>query len=659
MEIISIENKITFSFKKHNFLLMNTAESVWRIVSEKDGNFDLTGAAQTLAKDLGESREVPALPLTLDKKSGRVTASDGSFVEISEKEISFCRADGKPVRKIENIRDTSDGVVLTLSLSKKERLYGTGERFNRVNQRGKRIQIYGIDRWCWKEGNSYIPIPVVFSSECNAVFFNRYEHSVLDLGFTSKRHIKFNQKYAPVDMFVFIHNSPEKILTAYCNITGFAPVPPEWAFGTLVCRYHPEFGTPEGIINMTKAMEENGFPWDAVITEGWPAYNSERWDELKKVSEAVHAMGKKLMVYEQCGHFNRYSPQLGLNDSHAVNSDNGTYLKETRSVNLLDNFIHKKMRCVDITDSRALAKWEEIWDRLMNYVGVDGAKIDFCEQFPDNKGIRFSDGRNPRIAHHWYPTYYNILRYKHFSTRPDGGLNFSRGSGIGAQRAPFVWAGDQRREFNFLGAVIKAALSLGFSGVPFVSWDMAGYRPSFLLYDKIKEADVFMRAVEFTAFSPTIQTHGSVKRPYDFDEHTRAVYRAYTTLHEALRPYIIQQAQITSKTGLPMMRHLFMQFCNDEKVFDTEDEYMFGEALLVAPVLNSSKKRSIYLPAGEWENIFTGERFGGNQTFKAYKVPLEAIPVFRNTAAKNTVLDEALKNGKEYIDEIVRLSKKQ
>lgn len=657
MKITEKENKIFFRFKNHDFLLMNTAECVWRLVSGKNGSFDLMGAAQILSKDLGENCEATALPVSTDETDGRVTAGDGSYVIIDENSVSFFRPDGKPVRKVNSVCDTKDGIRISLSLSKKERLYGTGERFNRVDQRGKRIHIYGIDRWCWKEGNSYIPVPLIFSSECSAVFFNRYEHSVFDLGLTSGKSIKITQKYAPVDMYVFTHDRPEKILTAYCSLTGFAPVPPQWSFGTLVCRYHPEFGTPEGILNMTKAMEENGFPWEAVITEGWSVYNNERWEELKKVGDAVHSMGKKMMVYEQCGRFPQYAPQLGLDDSHAVNSDKGYYLKETRSMNLLDNFHHKKMRCVDLTNSRSVEKWQEIWDRLMNYVGVDGAKIDFCEQFPDDEGIMFSDDRNPRIAHHWYPTYYNILRYRHFNTKPDGGMNFSRGGGIGLQRAPFVWAGDQRREFNFLGAVIKAALSLGFSGVPFVSWDMAGYRPSFLPYDKIKEANVFLRAVEFTAFSPTIQTHGNVKRPYDFDEHTRAVYRAYTVFHDVLRPYILQQAEITSKTGLPMMRHLFIQFPDDKKVFGIDDEYMFGESLLVAPVLNNSKKRNIYLPAGEWVNIFTGEKFSGNQTLKSYKVPIEAVPVFRNLKINNPVLDEVLSSGKKYTDEIVSLSK--
>ena len=654
MKLTPYNNEVHFSFKNHSFLLINTQENVWRMISSKNGDFDLMGAAQTLAKDLGE--EYITQTKTLSADGGRVTSEDGSFVEISEKAVSFFGSDGKLKRSVTDVYDTYDGIAVELSLSESECFFGTGERFNRVNQRGKKIHIFAIDKWCRKNGNSYIPIPFLLSSDCNAVFFNRYEHSILDLGRKKRNHIIFYQKYAELDMYVFTSNNPQDIIKAYSDITGYAPMPSDWSFGTLVCRYHPDFSTPEGVLSMADEMQKNGFPWEAVIMEGWGTYSNERWDELKNLSEKIHAMGKKMMVYEPCGKFPLNYTELGLSDSMAVNSDSGTLLKQTRSLNLLDNFHRKKMRCVDITSGTALKKWEEIWDRLLNYVGVDGAKIDFCEQFPDSEDIKFSDGRNPRAAHHWYPTFYNVLRLKHFNTRPDGGLNFSRGGGIGVQRYPFVWAGDQRREFNFLRSVVKAALSLGLSGVPFVSWDMAGYRPAYLPIDRLMEKNVFIRAVEFTAFAPNIQTHGSVKRPYDFDGHTKSVYRAYTMLHEALRPYIKQQAEISCKTGLPMMRHLFLYDSNDPNTFNVENEYMLGEDLLVAPVLTIGKKRNIYLPKGEWENIFTGETYKGGQTLKNYSVPLEAIPVFKNKNADNPVLDKALESGRRYIEDIKALN---
>ena len=647
-------------FRGASLLLTNEDKGVWRLRSKTDTGYDDMGAAQTLARDLGEKYENAPLPVKTEEteKELKITADDGSYVCVSKDSITVFGCNGKPVKSVTRIGKEGQSSFVSITAFRDERFYGTGERFDRVNQRGKKLNLYAVDRWCQTKGNSYIPIPVLFSSRSDILLMNRYEYSVFDICSSDKNLIKIEQKYAPIDLYFFVNESAGENISTYCRLTGFAPMPPEWSFGTLVCRYHPEFQTKEGVFAMMDAMAENGFPWDAVILEGFRPYQTENLPELKVISDKVHAAGKKVMLYEQCGRFPRDADKLfGLDDSYAVSSDSGVELDETSSYNKLDNFNKKKMRCIDLTSQRCRDKWEEFWNGYVNDIGVEGAKIDFCEQFPDRPDIKFADGRSPFPAHHWYPTLYNVLRYKHFNTRPDGGVNFSRGGGIGAQRYPFVWAGDQRREFYFLKPVVRAALSLGLSGVPFVSWDMAGYQPSFNPIDKKQENRVFIRGLEFTAFSANIQTHGKIKRPYDFDEHTKAVYRAYSCLHECLKPYIKEQAQISCETGLPLLRHLFLYDSEDEKCFDVEDEYMLGGALLVAPVLSRWKKRNIYLPKGKWINIFDGCEYEGGRKIKV-KVPLEAVPVFRLKGAHSAALDEVLENAKPLIEEINKLSSK-
>lgn len=652
-------NTFEFSFNGHSLLLKNIQQGAWRIQSVSAEGVDGMGASQTLSRDLGEdySESPSELIISIEGEKSVVKAPDGSSVEISKKSVNFFNSKGVLKREITAVKNTKDGISVSFSLSADERIFGTGERFDRVNQRGKRLQIYAIDRWCATRGNSYIPIPLVLSSNMSAVFFNRYEHSVFDIGHTKKSRFLVEQKYAPLDIYIFMCDSVKELLSAYSRLTGFAPVPPEWSFGTLVCRYHPEFSSKEGVFAMMQAMEENDFPWDAAIIEGWGTYITEKRDKLKEIGDRLHSAGKKLMVYEQCGKFPQNAEEFGLEDCYAVQSDEGVELKETRSMNLLDNFHRKKMKCIDLTKPEAVEKWKEVWSELMYNIGADGAKIDFCEQFPDKRIIHFADGRDPMAAHHWYPTLYNALRYKHFNQKPDGGICFSRGGGIGTQRYPFVWAGDQRREFIFLGVVLKAALSLGLSGVPFVSWDMAGYQPSFNPLDLINEDRVFLRGIEMTAFSANIQTHGRVKRPYDFDAHTRAVYRAYAKLHDCLRPYLLEQAAVSSETGLPLMRHLFIYDSADENCLNAEDEYMLGCGLLVAPILKNRTKRSIYLPKGKWKNIFTGEELEGGQTLKNNKASLEMIPVFRLLDAPSERLEASLLNAEKYINEINSLIK--
>lgn len=647
-------NSEVFVFNGIKLKISQPQEFVWRLQSFYGNGFEDNGAAQTLAADLKEPlNETPhRIDIADSAEEHTVVSADKSFVKITADAVEFYGADGVFKRGLTGIRQQEDGTVFTLSLTKGEKLFGTGEHFDSVQRRGKKFHIYAIDKWCRTRGNSYLPVPFFISSACSGVFINRYEHSVFDMGRRKSDEIKITQLHAPLDMYVFLNETPEKILTAYSRITGFAPMPADWCFGTVVCRYHPEFSTKEGIIAMADAMEENRFPWDAVITEGWGTFNKTRWDELKEVSENIHARGKKMMVYEQCGKYpDKAEEYFLLGDEYAVQSTEGTLLRQTRSMNLLDNFHRKKMRCLDLTNPESIQKWEKIWGVLINDVGVDGAKIDFCEQFPDKAIIKFKDGRSPFAAHHWFPTYYNTLRYRHFNERAGGGMVFARGGGIGAQRFPFVWAGDQRREFFYLRAVLKAALSTGLSGVPFISWDMAGYQPAWNLYDRLHEDKVFIRGIEFTAFSANIQTHGNVKRPYDFDEHTRSVYRAYANIHEALRPYIKEQAAISCKTGLPLLRHLFLYDTADENTYGIEDEYTLGGELLIAPVLTRGTHRDIYLPKGEWTDIFTGKAYTGGTVIKKYSAPLEIIPVFKKSGC-GAVLEKCLADAGKYTDEL-------
>lgn len=651
------ENKVKFEYNGVILFLSFCGEGVWRLQSVKDGKSDDYGASQVLSRDLGEKPFDVTREITADETKGFLTVrgDDGSFVTADKKYITFYDPSGNARKIITRISRKRNEISAAFLLGNKDAVYGTGERFDSVNQRGKSTVIYAIDKWCSKHGNSYVPVPFVIISDCTAVFQNRFELSRIN----ARSRLEFIQSDAVLDLYVMYASSPDKLLTAYSRISGFAPLPPKWAFGTLVCRYHPEFAAKEGVYAMSEEMEKNGFPWDGIIMEGFRSWKTEKWDEQREISEKLHADNKKVMIYEQCGRFpdSYHSEKLGLEDKLAVNFPDNVQLHETRSLNLIDNLHRKSMKCYDLTNPETVEKWNGIWDKFRDEMLIDGAKIDFCEQFPDDKPLRFFDGRETPGAHHWYPVLYNSLRYRQFNQSDRGGLCFSRGGGIGAQRYPFIWAGDQMREYRFFKNVIKAALSLGLSGVPFVSWDMAGYMPAINPLDRLEESKIFIRGVEFTCFSPVIQTHGKVKRPYDFDEHTKDVYRAYSTLHEKLRPYLLEQAEISCKTGLPLMRHLFLYDCKDEKLRGIEDEYMLGSALLIAPVTGRGKKRKIYLPEGKWQDIFTKKEYEGGKTIKNYPVPLESIPVFRLLDAPSDTVEKVLSDSSALINEINSFTK--
>lgn len=669
------DNRAVFSWKGFILSLSHSGDCGWRLQSGLGfgSTFDDMGAGQVLARDLGETPCIVRNPFEMTGNRVRftLTAADGTSVRVCPDRMAFYASNGAEkivITDVDVSRKDGSGSVTGL-LSEDERVYGTGERFNSVNQRGQRIEMLSIDAWCCWKGNTYCPIPLLISSKCAALFMNRYERSTIDIGAADKNVWSITEKDgAPIDLYIFLGDTPQKLLQAYCRISGFSPKPAPWLYGTQICRYYPDFSTPEGVMDMAEKMRENDFPWDAVILEGWPTYDTTRYDELKALCDQLHAMGKQILMYEACGR----TPKKKGDESGVINDSIGTKaeylisnektgetdLLEANSYNPADNPFAKKARFVDITNPEAWAWWTgDVWGNLVHNLGINGAKIDFCEEIPDHLPLKFADGRKPAGAHHWYPTLYNALMYKLFCSRPEGGMCFSRGGGIGAQRYPFLWAGDQLREFFFLKNMLVSVLSSGMSGIPFMSYDMAAYRPARDL-ELDPEHEVFIRGLEYTAFSANIQTHGLVKRPYDFDDHTKDVYRAYAKLHDALRPYLVEQGNLACETGMPLMRHLFLYDPADANVLDIEDEYMLGDALLVAPVLDASDERDIYLPQGTWQNIFTGEEFEGGQTLNAVHLPLEAVAVFRLKGCKSAAIDEALRAAAPFIADINALCAK-
>jgi alpha-glucosidase (family GH31 glycosyl hydrolase) len=435
-------------------------------------------------------------------------------------------------------------------------------------------------------------------------------------------------------------------------------MPAPWLFGIQVSRHSrtKEFGSIPGIEAMIEKMQENDFPWDAIIAEGWHSYNTDSYDDLRKIIAKVHSIGKKFLLYEPCGrvphsddpeHQAKIEKNQLFKAEYVIKEPDGNYLLPENwkdSYNPADHPNPKRVPFVDITNPKALEWWQgHVWGTLIKDIGADGCKIDFCEQVPDHMPLVFHDGRSSSGAHQWYPTLYNTLMYRFYQKHhSEGGMCFSRGGGIGAQRYPFLWAGDQRREFSFLQAVLTSILSSGLSGIPFMSYDMSGYWPAM---NGDPEDAVFIRGTEMSCFSSNMQTHGFVSRPYDFPEPIKDIYRVYAKLHQAMRPYLLEQADYACQTGTPLLRHLFLYDPKDPKVFDIEDEYMLGSALLVAPVFKPEEKRDIYLPQGTWRNILDGKSYSGNQSIKDFPVPFQQIPVFvlegNNSTTINGVLKEA------------------
>ena len=175
---------------------------------------------------------------------------------------------------------------------------------------------------------------------------------------------------------------------------------------------------------------------------------------------------------------------------------------------------------------------------------------------------------------------------------------------------------------------LKGGLHFGLSGFSFWSHDVPGFHsvPDFM--NSPLDEKVYVRWTQFGVFTSHMRYHGTCKRePWHYPAIAPIVKR-WWRLRYRLMPYIVEQARLSTQTGYPMLQALIFHHPHDRVCWHIDDEYYFGNKMLVAPIMESDDRRDIYLPQGTWVNFFTGERYEGGRWLYGYQCELELMPVF-------------------------------
>lgn len=472
-----------------------------------------------------------------------------------------------------------------------------------------------------------------------------------------------------------------------------------------------------GLTYIVESLIAAGMRPTAVVLEGVTWYNmAEDYGQrakLKEFIEYLNGQNIKTMVYTSLGHLTgpgmseKYKYEYVLSADIYEYSDKsgvGEKIKTTTGIpksdvtNNPDTISSGTQTYLDITNPEAVSWYTNtIWNEMMA-LGVDGLKVDFSESLPNEGVLRGMeiDGvvqtvylkynwYNPDMfedaePHHAYASFFVSVVNKAMNEKAaqrEGDTGFivlARGGGIGLQRNPYMLAGDQTRRFCNLATQLSAVITSGISGIPFVTYDMAGYAyhgTSYHYYGgqpqtlpesngaislpdmqaaEEYESEIFIRGLQYTAFGSVIKTHGDVRHIYQMTEEVQTLAALYTALHNELSPYLRELSQIACDTGMPMIRHLVLQYQNDANVVDIDDQFMFGDALLVAPILTCNTRqengktvldyasvvtRDVYLPAGEWIDLNTGERIQSTGMTISVSANIAKIPLYLNTASKS------------------------
>jgi alpha-glucosidase (family GH31 glycosyl hydrolase) len=602
-----------------------------------------TGGVRIYGPDEGYWRPADLLPLSVRRTpaSCSVDSADGRIV-IRQKpfSISFYDAAGNEVMQIGAMnlafRFSADAQILAIDyknhLDPSEVIYGFGEKYDRFNQNGNVLTLWGTDDW---DGNgegaantTYKPLPIFHSSKGYMVFDNSSYRLRADIGKSEPNQYRITQ-HGPIFDFYFFVGAPEKRLQSYTALTGTPPLPPKWAFEPWMGRgeeawasgpLHDPIAEEESVV---KRFAELDIPHSAIYAEGVTA----RSPSLNQfmAERGVRVLGYFYPVIPLARQ-QQLMPELEKSELPYLRFANGGIAPDPHHTYV--DFTHPKAK--ELT-RRALREALDL--------GEAGSMVDFGDMTPD--GAVFYDGRHGAEMHNaYYYDYQRTVSEIFREKRGDDFILYARGAAPGTQRWVGQFAGDHPANFNGLKHVLTGALNLCACGYSNWGSDLGGYFG-------FPQPAVYMRWIQFGCFSPLMRPHGTAPRdPWYFGEEAVANYKFLAWTRENILNYTYNAAAIAHETGVSIMRSMPIAFPREQQMAAVADQYMFGPDLLVAPVVSEDAFRTVVFPPGVWTSLWDGKTVSGPATLKVY-APLDTILVYLKPGASVPVqLNRELQFGK-------------
>ncbi len=501
-----------------------------------------------------------------------------------------------------------------------EQLYGLGEKYDELNKRGKQYVSWNVDTATTVTGRAYKNIPLLFSTYGYGLFINSTAKIIYQLGSESYISASFRVEDEQLDYYFIYGPSFKEILNRYTELTGKPPVPPKWSFGLWMSRC--SYMSRKQLEDIGATLRKKKIPCDVLHIDPWWMKDKNfcdfEWDinKFPKPEEMLKELKKKgfkVSLWEQ--------PYVPKNTQMYQEGKKRGYFMKTKDgkVYSFHDFQKSGLGVVDFTNPEAV-KWYQTKHKELLEMGVSAFKTDMSEGVPEDG--YFHNGQSGKLVHNLYSLLYNKKVYEiSASHSKEYALVWGRAGTAGSQRYPIQWSGDSNSTFPDLACNLRSGLSAGLSGLAFWSCDIGGFigKPS---------PELYIRWAQFGLFISHARCHGSAPRePWEFGKKAENIFRFYANLRYQLLPYIYTHAHIAHRTGLPVIRPLVLEYQNDPNVYHQDLEYLLGDSILVAPILDETNQRDIYLPEGEWIDFVSKKRLQGNQHI-SYKAPLSRLPLF-------------------------------
>jgi len=509
-----------------------------------------------------------------------------------------------------------------------EAFYGLGQHQAGVwNYRGEAVDL--------SQDNTNISVPLLLSSNGYGIFWNNGSRSRFNNRFVHAFY--FSSEVADAVDYYFLYGPDfDRIIAGYRLLTGTAPLFGKWAYGYWQCKNR--YGSQEELLAIARKYRAMHMPIDNIVQDwfwwnimGEPVFNK-NYPDPKGMIDELHKDNVHLMI-SVWPFFRPGSPVYDDADHH------GFFIDKTRS----PSFHPVGQALYDAFNPGARKYYWELMDDALFKIGIDAWWMDTTE--PETEGRETSIlvtnkialGNGARYANE-FPVATTTAVYDGQRSASDQKRVFilSRSGYAGVQRnAAALWSGDVDPNWETFRRQIPAGLNLSVSGVPYWTTDIGGFVSA--NPDDPAYRELYVRWFEFGTFCPIFRAHGTrttnQNEIWSYGPEAQRILVAYDRLRYRLMPYIYSVAWKVTSESYTMMRPLVMDFRTDVRAQNLGDEYLFGPAILVAPVTEpAAETKHLYLPAlnaprAKWYDFWTGKVWDGGRSINV-EAPLGTLPLF-------------------------------
>ncbi len=635
---VKIKNGIRERFDDQYIRLTFHNDSILRVSKA----FDLNSIKQSWAV-IAEQSDVD---VTVTENSGVVTLQTSKLkveYHLNKGSMVVYDADGNELisegkhRFVATKDGSFDSYTITqyFELADDERIYGMGQiQDGNLNRRGTGVRL--------EQENRSICIPYFLSSKNYGLYWDNYSPTYFN---DSGNLTSFRSTGTAIDYYILSGSNSHEVQRSLRKLTGDCQLPPLWNFG--VYQSKERYTSANEVISVVQKYRNLKIPFDCVVQDWQYWGDNAHWNAMEflnpdysnyqEMIDYVHKNNAKIMISIWASFGPETQPFAELRDKGLLfTSDTWPMGAGVKPYNPYSS------------EARDIY-WKYLWNGIMNK-GIDAYWMDSTE--PDFAGTE-ADKDNVALPGQTWRSLRNAFPLAtvkgvadHHLAQPE--LNdkrvsiMTRSGYLGMQRTgAYVWSADIEASWETLAKQIIAACNLSESGLPYWNSDTGAF---FLgKYGGVGDAawrNLYLRWTQFSTFTPMLRFHGTStpREPWQFGTKGDArgefdnILR-YIKLRYSLLPYLYSTAHQVRVDAQGFMQAMPLAFPNDSQSFDVKDQYMFGQSLLVAPVIEDGVNgRNVYLPKADnnWIDFWTGYTFDGGQS--VFKVaPMDIIPLYVRT----------------------------